>query len=158
MSKFSDKNNNNQNTLQDYTSMDMGENNLHGELIKIDVDNIQNEIIESENGYTYYPGQLQKCFIPKTDLAKELTSITLKMYLINMKIKSLKKDNVEGTNELYIINKSWYDNWKKFCRYPTIRRTISAFNTYSANPYHYKPDEKKKPGIINNKDLYKKIN
>ena len=73
MSKFSDKNNNNQNTPPDYTSMDIGENNLHGGLIKIDVDNIQNEIIESENGYTYYPGQLQKCFIPKTDLAKELT-------------------------------------------------------------------------------------
>ena len=154
MSKFSDKNNNNRNTPQDYTSMDIGENNLHEELIKIDVDNIQNEIIESENGYTYIPGQLQKCFIPKTDLAKELTSITLKMYLINMKIKSLKKDNVEGTNELYIINKSWYDNWKKFCRYSTIKRAISAFSTYSAYPIHYKPDEKKKPGIINNKDLY----
>ena len=153
MPKFSDEDNY-QNGPQEYTDMEIEDNVQHGELIKIDVDNIENEVIESENGYTYNPGQLQKCFIPKTDLAKELTTITLKMYLINMKIKSLKKDNVEGTNELYIINKTWYDNWKKYCRYSTIKRTISAFGTYSANPISYNPKEANKPGIINNKDLY----
>ena len=153
MPKFSDEDNY-QNGPQEYTDMEIEDNVQHGELIKIDVDNIENEVIESENGYTYNPGQLQKCFIPKTDLAKELTTITLKMYLINMKIKSLKKDNVEGTNELYIINKTWYDNWKKYCRYSTIKRTISAFGTYSANPISYNPKEENKPGIINNKDLY----
>ena len=153
MPKFSDKNNY-QNGPQEYTEMEIEDNVQHGELIKINVDNIENEIIESENGYTYNPGQLQKCFIPKTDLAKELTTITLKMYLINMKIKSLKKENIEGINELYIINKTWYDNWKKFCKYPTVKRTISAFSTYSANPIPYNPKEENKPGIINNKDLY----
>ena len=53
MPKFSDKNNSNQNSPQDYTNMDIEENIQHGEIIKIDVNNIQNEEIESENGYTY---------------------------------------------------------------------------------------------------------
>ena len=75
MPKFSDKNNY-QNGPQEYTDMEIEDNVQHGELIKIDVDNIENEVIESENGYTYFPDQLQRCFIPKTDLAKELTTIT----------------------------------------------------------------------------------
>ena len=91
--------------------MDIEENAQHEEIIKIDVNNIQNEIVESENGYTYYPDQLTRCFIPQTDLAKELTLITLKMHLINMKIKSL-KNKVEGADEFYLINKDWYNKWK----------------------------------------------
>ena len=155
MPKFSDKNHNNPNTPQDYTSMDIEEYVQHGETIKIDVNNIQDEVIESENGYSYNPGQLQKCFIPQTDLAKELTAITLKMFLINMKIKSLKKNNtIEGIDELYIINKNWYDNWKKYCKYGTIKRTITAFSIYSARSISYNPKEEMKPGIINNKDIY----
>ena len=128
MPKFSDNNNNNQNSPQDYTNMDIEENIQHGEIIKIDVNNIQNEEIESENGYTYSLEKLQKCFIPQTDLAKELTAITLKMFLINMKVKTIKKNTtIEGIDELYIINKDWYDNWKKYCKYGTIKRAVAAY-------------------------------
>ena len=152
MPRYTNKSNNNL-SPQDYTKMDIEENAQHEEIIKIDVNNIQNEIVESENGYTYYPDQLTRCFIPQTDLAKELTLITLKMHLINMKIKSL-KNKVEGADEFYLINKDWYNKWKIYGKYDTIKRTIRAFSIYMERPIKYTPVEKYNPGMINNKDLY----
>ena len=64
--------------------------------------------IETENGYTYEPEQLQQGIIIQKDLEKELATITIKMVLINMKIKSIKKNKtIEGIDDLYIINKEW---------------------------------------------------
>jgi len=54
------------------SSMEKESNPRNDEIIKINVDNIQNEVIESNKGYTYIPGQLSKCFIPQTNLAKEI--------------------------------------------------------------------------------------
>ena len=153
MPRYTNGNINNQTNTHEYTSMDIEENAQHEEPIKIDVNKIQNEVVDSEKGYTYYPDQLTRCFIPQNDLAKELTLITLKMILINMKIKASKK-KVEGADEFYIINKNWYNNWKNYGRYNTIKRTITAFNTYKERPIKFTPNEKNNPGIINNKDIY----
>ena len=121
--------------------------------IEIDVNNIQNEIIDSQQGFTYYPDQLTRCFIPQNDLGKELTLITLKIFLIKLKIKS-SKAKIKYSDELYIINKNWYDKWKQYSRYNTIKRTVKAFSTYAENPIKYTPNEKLNPGMINNKDIY----
>ena len=152
MPKFS---NNPSNTIfsQNYTLMEIEGNAPHQDIIKINVDNIQDEVIESGTGYTYTPGQLSKCFIPQNDLAKEITLLTLKMFLINVKIKA-SQGKVEGTDELYIINKTWYEQYKIYSRYSTIKRAIILFSTYASRPIYYTPAEKFNPGIINNKDLY----
>ena len=152
MPKF---NNDPSNTIfpQNYTLMDIEGNAPHQDIIKINVDNIQDEVIESSAGYTYTPGQLSKCFIPQNDLAKEITLLTLKLFLINVKIKA-SQGKVEGSDELYIINKTWYEKYKKYSKYGTIKRTIPAFSTYASRPISYTPDEKLNPGMINNKDLY----
>ena len=121
--------------------------------IEIDVNNIQNEIIDSQQGFTYYPDQLTRCFIPQNDLGKELTLITLKIFLIKLKIKS-SKAKIKYSDELYIINKNWYDKWKQYSRYNTIKRTVKAFSTYAENPIKYTPNEKLNPGMINNKDIF----
>ena len=148
-----DKTENNSINSQNPTLMELEGNPNNDEIIKIDVNNIENEIIESNSGYTYYPGQLSRCFIPQTDLAKEITLLTLKLFLINLKIKAAQK-KVEGSDELYIINKTWYEQYKNYSRYNTIKRTITAFSTYVSRPISYTPSEKLFPGIINNKDLY----
>ena len=148
-----DKTENNSINSQNPTLMELEGNPNNDEIIKIDVNNIENEIIESNSGYTYYPGQLSRCFIPQTDLAKEITLLTLKLFLINLKIKAAQK-KVEGSDELYIINKTWYEQYKKYSKYNTIKRTITAFSTYVSRPIPYTPSEKLFPGIINNKDLY----
>jgi len=135
------------------SSMEKESNPRNDEIIKINVDNIQNEVIESNKGYTYTPGQLSKCFIPQTNLAKEITLLTLKLFLINVKIKA-SQNKVEGSDEIYIINKTWYEQYKIYSRYSTIKRAIILFSTYASRPISYTPYEKFNPGIINNKDLY----
>ena len=140
---------------QNYLGMEVEESNQHDGEIEIDVNNIQNEVIESSTGFIYSPDQLPKCFIPQNDLAKELTLITLKIFLIRVKIKaSMPKIKIKYSDELYIVNKNWYNKWKKYSKYDTVKRAIIAFSTYSLNPIKYTPNEKLNPGIINNKDLY----
>ena len=135
------------------SSMEKESNPRNDEIIKINVDNIQNEVIEIKTGYTYTPGQLSKCFIPQTNLAKEITLLTLKLFLINVKIKA-SQNKVEGSDEIYIINKTWYEQYKRYSRYSTIKRAIKAFSIYASRPISYTPYENINPGIINNKDLY----
>ena len=48
--------------------------------------------------------------------------------------------------------------WKKYTRYPTVKRCIKAYNTYVVNPIKYTPNEKMNPGQINNNNLYIKNN
>ena len=111
---------------QNYLGMEVEESNQHDGEIEIDVNNIQNEVIESSTGFIYSPDQLPKCFIPQNDLAKELTLITLKIFLIRVKIKaSMPKIKIKYSDELYIVNKNWYNKWKKYSKYDTVKRAIS---------------------------------
>ena len=81
------------------------------------------------------------------------TLLTLKLFLINVKIKA-SQNKVEGSDEIYIINKTWYEQYKRYSRYSTIKRAIKALYIYASRPISYTPYENINPGIINNKDLY----
>ncbi len=119
---------------------------------KINYDNIENEKLVDSSLNEYDPIKYKKCFLPQNDLAKQITLITLKVMLIKKKIKTLKQQ-YENTDEVYIINKDWYEKWKKYSRYGTLKRIMKVYEKYESKPIKYTPDEKSNPGIINNKDL-----
>ena len=119
---------------------------------KINFDNIENEKLVDSSLIEYDPIKYKKCFLPQNDLAKQITLITLKVMLIKKKIKTLKQQ-YENTDEVYIINKDWYEKWKKYSRYGTLKRIMKVYARYESKPIDYTPDEKSNPGIINNKDL-----
>ena len=119
---------------------------------KINFDNIENEKLVDSSLNEYDPIKYKKCFLPQNDLAKQITLITLKVMLIKKKIKTLKQQ-YENTDEVYIINKDWYEKWKKYSRYGTLKRIMKLYEKYESKPIKYTPDEKSNPGIINNKDL-----
>ena len=119
---------------------------------KINFDNIENEKLVDSSLIEYDPIKYKKCFLPQNDLAKQITLITLKVMLIKKKIKALKQQ-YENTDEVYIINKDWYEKWKKYSRYGTLKRIMKVYERYESKPIEYTPDEKSNPGIINNKDL-----
>ena len=116
-------------------------NNSNNNLIEIDVDNIQNETITDHSGFTYYPEKYKKCFLPQNDLAKEITLNTLKIMLIKIKIKAM-KDIIKDSDEVFVINKLWYEKWKKYSRYGTLKRIMKIYEMYESNPIKFTPNEK----------------
>ena len=119
---------------------------------KINFDNIENEEFEDSSQNKYIPERYKKCFLPQNDLAKQITLITLKVMLIKIKTKTLKQQ-YENSDEIYIINKEWFEKWKKYSRYGTLKRIMKLYEKYEARPIKYIPDEKINPGQINNKDI-----
>ena len=119
---------------------------------KINFDNIEDEEFEDSSQNKYIPERYKKCFLPQNDLAKQITLITLKVMLIKIKTKTLKQQ-YENSDEVYIINKEWYEKWKKYSRYGTLKRIMKLYERYESRPIKYTPDEKLYPGQINNKDI-----
>ena len=156
MPRKSDKNSNL--ILEENRGMEIEEYANHDEVKEIDLENFDKFMIESESGYNYIPENFKECFKPQNYLAKEITSITLKVFLVRMLIKSQPKVQFKGADEIYIINNNWYTMWKKYARYPTVKRCIKAYSTYVLNPIKYTPNEKMNPGQINNNNLYIKNN
>ena len=132
-------------------------NNENNVEVEINVNNIENEIIVDHSSNIYYPDRFKKCFIPENDLAKKITLNTLKIMLIKVKEKSM-KEKIKGSDEVYIINKSWYEKWKKFSRYGTLKRIMKAYEVYEKKPIKFKPNESNFPGEINNKELLIRYN
>ena len=128
------------------------EENNNINLIELDVDNIQNETIIDNSGFTYYPEKYKICFLPQNDLAKEITLNTLKIMLIKIKIK-VNKDKIKDSDEVFVINKLWYEKWKRYSRYGTLKRIMKIYHMYENNPIKFKPNEKMNPGEINNKEI-----
>ena len=156
MPRKSDKNSNL--ILEENRNMEIEGYANHDEVKEIDLENFDKFIIESESGYEYSPEKFKECFKPQNDLAKEITAVTLKVFLVNMIIKSQPKVQFKGANEIYIINNNWYSMWKKYSKYGTVKRCIKAYSTYVVNPIKYTPSEKMNPGQINNNNLYIKNN
>ena len=138
--------------MDDETSNLNNEKKENKNIHKINIDNIENEKLVDSSLIEYDPIKYKKCFLPQNDLAKQITLITLKVMLIKKKIKTLKQQ-YENTDEVYIINKDWYEKWKKYSRYGTLKRIMKVYARYESKPIKYTPDEKSNPGIINNKDL-----
>ena len=73
--------------------------------LDLNVENIENEIIEDHSKNVYYPDKFKLCFIPQDDISKKVANITLKILLINIKLKSDIKNRYYKSNEVYVINK-----------------------------------------------------
>ena len=117
-----------------------------------DLTEIEEEIINDANGNVYLPERFSKCFIPKNELAKNVSSIALKFILAKKKLKD-RSIKSHGPKEVYIINRLWYNKWKNYSRYSTMKRIIKAYDTYEKRPIEFIPNESKFPGKINNNDL-----
>jgi len=118
----------------------------------LDLIEIESEEIEDKNGNKYIPERFRKCFLPQNDLAHTLTLITLKFILVKMKYPD-RNPNIFGPQEIYIINHEWYDKWKNYSKYNTLKRIIKAYDIYEKRPIKFIPNEKNFPGKINNENL-----
>ena len=146
---------NQENTQMEEEKDDESSNNDKKEnenIPKIDFTDIETKELEDSSQNKYDPEKYKKCFLPQNDLAKQITLITLKVMLIKIKTKTLKQQ-YENSDEVYIINKDWFEKWKKFSRYGTLKRIMKLYERYESKPIKYLPDEKLNPGIINNKDI-----
>ena len=117
-----------------------------------DLTHIEEEEITDSSENTYIPERFSKCFIPQTEEAKTLSSVTLKLLLASKKYKERKIKHF-GPREAYIINKTWYKKFKAYAKYETMRRVIKSYDFYESKKYLFTPSEKDCPGEINNKDL-----
>ena len=113
---------------------------------------IEEEIIKDKNGYLYIPEKFEKCFIPQNDLATKIKSKTLKFILAKNKFSD-RIIKTKGPKEVYVINSSWYNKWKIYSKYSTIKRIIRSYDNYIKRPILFTPNKDNFPGIINNKDL-----
>ena len=146
---------NQENTQMEEEKDDESSNNDKKEnenIPKIDFTDIETKELEDSSQNKYDPEKYKKCFLPQNDLAKQITLITLKVMLIKIKTKTLKQQ-YENSDEVYIINKDWFEKWKKYSRYGTLKRIMKVYERYESKPIKYLPDEKLNPGIINNKDI-----
>ena len=117
-----------------------------------DLTGIEQKEIKDSNGNIYNHEKFIKCFIPKNDLAINLTTLTLRFILANKAFPE-RKISTFGPQEIYIINRIWYEKWKQYSRYGTMKRIIKSYDTYERRPIEYIPIEKQFPGEINNKPL-----
>ena len=146
---------NQENTQMEEEKDDESSNNDKKEnenIPKIDFTDIETKELEDSSQNKYDPEKYKKCFLPQNDLAKQITLITLKVMLIKIKTKTLKQQ-YENSDEVYIINKDWFEKWKKYSRYGALKRIMKVYEIYESKPIKYLPDEKLNPGIINNKDI-----
>ena len=116
-----------------------------------DLTGIEEENITDTNGGTYEQEKFEKCIVLKDDLSKKIKSDTLKFLLVKKKYKE-RSIKIYGPKEVYIINSKWYNNWKQYSRYSTMKRIIKSYDTYAQRPIPI-PYEKYFPGEINNNDL-----
>ena len=147
---------------QNQTSTDMEiedlneESRVNKEKEKIDfvpdLTDIEKEEIEDNNNYKYIPEKFAKCFECKNELGEEMANITLKFILAKKKFIS-RNIKTYGPQEVYIINRAWYEKWKKFSRYSTMKRIIKDSKIYESRPISYSPTKEQIPGIINNEEL-----
>ena len=117
-----------------------------------ELEGIENETIQDKNGDFYRPEEFNKGFIPQNDKAKILKSLTLKFILAKKKYDK-RHLSIKGPLEVYIINREWYNKWKDYSRYNTIKRVIKVPSTYINRPILYTPNDAKFPGMINNNDI-----
>ena len=117
-----------------------------------DLTGIEDEEIEDKSGFIYKPEKFDKCFIPQNELAKKVASITLK-YLLSKKKYPSRSTKTCSVKEAYIISRTWFEKWKTYSRYETMKRIIKAYSTYESRPIKYTPNEEKNPGEIKNGEL-----
>ena len=117
-----------------------------------DLTGIEQKEITDKSGHIYNPDIFVKCFIPQNELAQNLTTLALRFILAK---KGFPDRNIStcGPKEIYIINGEWYNKWKEYSRYGTMKRIIRAYQVYENRPIQYTPNEKKNPGQINNNIL-----
>ena len=116
-----------------------------------DLTGIEEETITDSNGITYEPEKFEKCMKLNSDLSKKIKSDTLKFLLAKKKYKE-RSPKIGGSKEVYIINREWYEKWKLYSRYNSMKRIIKAYEYYCLKPLPI-PMETYFPGIINNNDL-----
>ena len=117
-----------------------------------DLTGIEKEEIIDSSGFIYNQEKFNKCFIPENDLAKTISLITLKVLLSKKKYAN-RNIKTFGPKEVYIISRIWFEKWKSYTRYETMKRIIRSYQTYEIRPIKYKPNEKDFPGEIKNSDL-----
>ena len=143
----------NESEIHSHSSHPNNTDNNNNNIPELKIDNIENEIIVDCSDSTYYPEKYKKCFLPQNDLAKEITLNTLRIMLIKIKTKAKKEEKIRLSDEIYVVNKSWYEKWKAYSRYPTLKRIMKIYAKYEQKPIKFKPDESKNPGEINNKEI-----
>ena len=118
-----------------------------------DLTDIEKEEIKDKSDNVYRPELFKKCLNIANKETEEYALNTLKFILAKKKY-DLRKAKYFYTDEMYVISRVWYENWKKFSRYATFNRIIlSAYSKYLEKPIKYDINKCTNPGKINNEIL-----
>ena len=118
---------------------------------KIDYENI---ILESNKGKELNFSKSFKSLEADSEELKEILYESKEFYLNKILYKKFLSKNKKLKN-IYLLNKKWYENWKKYVNYGKIKRTSENSEIYLLkNPkVKFKIDENFFPGKINNIEL-----
>ena len=115
-------------------------------------ENKEEELIDKK-GNTYNRELSEKAMVGDTKESNEIVKEAREIYLNEIRYRK-KIQMTTYANDVYLISQNWYNKWKKYVRYPQIKKTSRNPEIYiRIKPLIYTPNPEFDPGKIINKDL-----
>ena len=113
---------------------------------------IEEELVDKK-GIIFKREQAEKAFQGDTKESNEIVKEAREIFVNEIRYRK-KILMVLYNNEVYLVNQTWYNNWKKYVEYNKIKKTSRNPEIYiKIKPLIYKPKPENYPGKILNKVL-----
>ena len=126
------------------------------------MDNIleeEDKIIVDRNGYKYIPEQVEKAMVADSEEGNQILKETREIYLNEIRYIYNINNYLYKDDDLYIISKEWYEKWKKYVKYKTVKKTCRTPEIYiKIKPITFTIKPELYPGPITNDDILIKKN
>jgi hypothetical protein len=126
------------------------------------MDNIleeEDKIIVDRNGYKYIPEQVEKAMVADSEEGNQILKETREIYLNEIRYRYNINNYLYKDDDLYIISKEWYEKWKKYVKYKTVKKTCRTPEIYiKIKPITFTIKPELYPGPITNDDILIKKN
>jgi hypothetical protein len=117
------------------------------------MENEDNDIL-NRSVYKYQPELIEKAMIGDTEEANELLKEPREIYLNEIHYRYSINNNLYREKDLYIISKEWYEKWKNYVKYKTVKKTCKTPEIYiKIKPISFTIKPELYPGPINNDNI-----
>ena len=119
----------------------------------------EDKIIVDRNGYKYIPEQVEKAMVADSEEGNQILKETREIYLNEIRHRYNINNYLYKDDDLYIISKEWYEKWKKYVKYKTVKKTCRTPEIYiKIKPITFTIKPELYPGPITNDDILIKKN
>jgi len=119
----------------------------------------EDKIIVDRNGYKYIPEQVEKAMVADSEEGNQILKETREIYLNEIRYRYNINNYLYKDDDLYIISKEWYEKWKKYVKYKTVKKTCRTPEIYiKIKPITFTIKPELYPGPITNDDILIKKN